>query len=91
MNSQSALLYVKLGLVGLIVVGIFVLAAMGKVSADVATGGIVTVVAGLAVALGISGGGSAVAAALGSKAAPAPADKAEAKPAEEKPAEKVAS
>jgi hypothetical protein len=53
MNYQMVL---KLGIVGVTVVGIFVLAALGKIDATTSLHDIVIVVGGLTLALGISGG-----------------------------------
>ena len=54
--NMSVQLAIKLALVGVTIVGIFVLAAMGKLDAAASIHEIVVVVAGLTVALGISGG-----------------------------------
>jgi hypothetical protein len=69
--NQSTLVYVKLGVVALFVVGVFVLAAMGKITPDAAVAAVTGGVGTLVVALGISGGASALGKALGAKT-PAP-------------------
>ena len=61
--DQVKLTYVKLVVVALAVIGVFVLAAIGRIEPNAATAGAVTVVTGLVVALGISAGGSATASA----------------------------
>jgi hypothetical protein len=62
---MNTLTYVKLGLVGLVIVliGAFVLA--GKLDATLAIGAITTVVSALVIALGISQGGTNVGTAAG--------------------------
>lgn len=67
MNQQAAL-YLKLGLVIAVVVGVFVLAGMGKIDAAAALDRIVTVTGALVVALGVSGGASGVAAQMAKSA-----------------------
>lgn len=65
MTPQTSLyLYLKLGIVGLALLGVFVLAALGRIDATVAIGSVVTLVTGLSVALGISASGQAQATAM---------------------------
>lgn len=59
--SQQQLTYLKFAVVALVIVGIFLLAALGKMAADAAMSSIVTITTGLVVALGISGAASAMA------------------------------
>jgi hypothetical protein len=66
--SQQQLTYLKFAIVALVIVGVFLLAALGKIAADAALSSVVTITTGLVVALGISGGASALAA----RAAPKP-------------------
>jgi len=62
--NQQALVYWKFGIVTVAVVGTFVLAAIGKLSADSAVRDVGIIVGSLVGALGISGAGSAVAMAM---------------------------
>lgn len=62
--QQSIFMYLKLGIVGLMLVGIFVLAALGKIDAQVAITSAVGAVGALVVALGISSAGGAAATAI---------------------------
>lgn len=65
MNPQQNLFtYLKLGIVGLMLVGIFVLAALGKIDAQVAIASAVASVGSLVLALGISSAGGAAATAI---------------------------
>lgn len=59
MPSSSALLVVKIGIVALSVVGVFVLAALGRIDASIAIGSIVVLVHGLCTALGLASTASA--------------------------------
>lgn len=62
MNTQPNLT-LKLALIGIVIIGVFILAGIGKIDATVALGSIVVLVTGLTVALGISGSGAVQAAA----------------------------
>jgi hypothetical protein len=66
--TPTPVTYFKLALVGLLLVGIFVLAGIGKIDASAALDKATTAIGALVVALGISGAGGAVAAKLGSAA-----------------------
>ena len=68
--NQAGLVYVKWGIAGIFEIGVFVLAVIGKVTPDQAITAASVGIGALLVALGISGGGSAVASALSSKADP---------------------
>lgn len=59
--SQQQLTYLKFAIVALVIVGVFMLAAIGKIAADAAMSDVVTITTALVVALGISGGASAIA------------------------------
>jgi hypothetical protein len=52
-----SLIPMKLGIVGIAVVGVFLLAALGKLPAEAAEAGVVTLVTGLTLALGIAQNG----------------------------------
>jgi hypothetical protein len=62
--NQSTLLYVKLGIVAIFEIGVFVLADSGRIDAAAALTAATTGVGVLVAALGISGGASAIAAAM---------------------------
>ena len=62
--QQNTLTYIKLAIVGLMLAGIFVLAALGKIDAQVAITSAVGAVGALVVALGISSAGGAAATAI---------------------------
>ena len=70
--QQSLFMYLKLGLTAIVVVGIFVLAAMGKIDASTAIASAVGAVGTLVVALGIAGSGASQAAAVKAVAGLAP-------------------
>ncbi len=66
--NQSTMTYLKLGIVALFVVGVFVLVTMKLITPDAAIAAVTGGVGTLVVALGISAGASAIAAALGKRA-----------------------
>jgi hypothetical protein len=61
--NQSTLVYLKLGIIGLYELGVFTLAAIGKISPDAALSAATAGVGTLVVALGISSAASALASA----------------------------
>jgi hypothetical protein len=67
--SQNFLTYAKFGIVAVAVAGVFVLAALGKVSPEAAVTDVSIVTGALLAALGLSAGGSAVAAQLAASSA----------------------
>src|ERR1700684_1943713 len=70
--QQNLYMYLKLGLVAIVLIGVFVLAGMGKIDATTALGSVVALVTGLTVALGIAGSGASQAPAVRAVAALAP-------------------
>jgi len=62
--NQSTLTYVKLGIVGVAVAGVFGMAIAGRITPSEAINDVGLVVTGLVAALGISAAGSAVGAAM---------------------------
>jgi hypothetical protein len=65
--SPKFLTYAKFGIVGVAVAGVFVLAALGKVTPEAAVADVSIVTAALLAALGLSAGGSAIAAQMAKK------------------------